>query len=185
MGPSRNKMSQNIKPIYIAFGANLSNPKLTFQKAIKSLERKGVSIVKMSGLWQSPAWPLGSGQPDYINACAEVAFDGEARALLNILHEVEAEFGRQRTIKNAARALDLDLLDFRGQVIEDDHGMIIPHPRMLTRGFVLFPLEEIAQDWRDPVGGESLENHIAKLPLVDVENMLWFGGNGLNNSERR
>jgi len=178
MGPSRIKMSQNIKPIYIAFGANLSNPKLTFQKAIKALGRKGVQLVKMSGLWQSPAWPPGSGQPDYINACAEVAFDGGARALLDILHEVEAEFGRERTIKNAARALDLDLLDFKGQVIEDDHGMIIPHPRMLTRGFVLFPLEEIARDWRDPAGGESLENHIAKLPLVDVETICRFGQSG-------
>jgi len=174
MGPSRNKMSQNIKPIYIAFGANLSNPKLTFQKAIKALECKGVQLVKMSGLWQSPAWPPGSGQPDYINACAEVSFNGEARALLDILHGVEAEFGRERNVKNAARALDLDLLDFRGQVIEDDRGMIVPHPRMLTRGFVLFPLEEITQEWRDPVEGKSLETHIAKLPLADVEDMLWL-----------
>jgi len=108
-----------MKPIYIAFGANLSNPKLTFQAAIKALQIRGVDIVKMSGLWQSPAWPPGSDQPDYINACAEISFNGEAlqnnaRALLNILHDVEAELGRKRTVKNAARPLDLDLLDFRG-----------------------------------------------------------------------
>ena len=164
-----------MKPIYIAFGANLSNPKETFLGAIKSLEAKGVTVVKMSGLWQSPAWPLGSNQPDYINACAEVRFDGKARDLLDILHDVEAELGRKRTIKNAARPLDLDLLDFRGQLIEDKDGMIVPHPRMLTRGFVLFPLEEIAKPWRDPVNGTKLEDWIARLPLADVAPMQCIG----------
>ena len=166
-----------MKPIYIAFGANLSNPKLTFQKAVKALEARSVKLVKMSCLWQSPAWPPGSNQPDYINACAEVEFKRGARALLYILHTVEAEFGRSRKVKNAARALDLDLLDFRGQVIEDKGGMIVPHPRMLTRGFVLFPLSEIAEDWRDPVKGRAIEDWIARLPLADVEGMdlLGFG----------
>lgn len=168
-------MPNNISAIYIAFGANLSNPKLTFKAAIKALEARGVSLIKISGLWQSPAWPPGSDQPDYINACAEVSFDGQARALLNILHEVEAELGRTRTVKNAARPLDLDLLDFRGQVIEDEGGMIVPHPRMLTRGFVLFPLEEIAAQWRDPVNDMSLSDWIARLPLADVAPMLWVG----------
>ena len=164
-----------MKPIYIAFGANLSNPKLTFKAAVKALKARGVNIVNMSGLWQSPAWPPGSDQPDYINACAEVSFDGEARGLLNILHEVEAELGRERTVKNAARPLDLDLLDFRGQVIEDKDGMIVPHPRMLTRGFVLFPLAEVATAWQDPVKGKSLGSWIARLPLDDVSPMAWIG----------
>ena len=169
-----------MKPIYIAFGANLSNPKETFLAAIGLLRVRGVEVVKMSGLWQSPAWPPGSNQPDYINACAEVRFEGEAqennaRELLDILHTVEAELGRKRTVKNAARALDLDLLDFRGQVIEDAGGMIVPHPRMLSRGFVLFPLEEVAKDWRDPVEGMELEEWIARLPLADVGGMNWVG----------
>jgi 2-amino-4-hydroxy-6-hydroxymethyldihydropteridine diphosphokinase len=160
-----------MKPIYIAFGANLSNPKETFLAAIKSLEARGVSIVKMSGLWQSPAWPPGSDQPDYINACAEVSFDGGARELLDILHTIEAEFGRTRKVKNAARPLDLDLLDFRGRVIEDEDGMVVPHPRMLSRGFVLFPLFEVAHDWRDPKQGRLIEDWIARLPLTDVDGL--------------
>lgn len=166
-----------MKPIYIAFGANLSNPKVTFKAAISSLETKGVSIIKLSGLWQSPAWPPGSQQPDYINACAQVSFNGEARELLDILHDVEAELGRERTVQNAARTLDLDLLDFRGQLIQDKAGMIIPHPRMLTRGFVLFPLAEIAKDWQDPVSGREIDDWIARLPLADVEDMEWLGRN--------
>ena len=169
-----------MKPIYIAFGANLSNPKVTFQKAEKALEARGVKLVKMSGLWQSPAWPPGSDQPDYINACAEVDFNGEtqknnARELLDILHDVEAQLGRKRSVKNAARPLDLDLLDFKGQVIEEKGGMIIPHPRMLMRGFVLFPLAEIAKDWQDPIESRGIEDWIARLPLSDVEGMTWLG----------
>ena len=161
--------------IYIAFGANLSNPKETFKGAVRALAERGVGIVKMSGLWQSPAWPAGGGQPDYINACAEVTFDGEARALLDILHDVESEFGRERGEKNAARTLDLDLLDFKGEVIEDEEGMNVPHPRMLTRGFVLFPLQEIAPEWREPVARQPLDYYIAQLPLSDVDNIEWLG----------
>ncbi|WP_034387008.1 2-amino-4-hydroxy-6-hydroxymethyldihydropteridine diphosphokinase [Hellea balneolensis] len=164
-----------MKPIYIAFGANLSNPKLTFKAAIKALETHKVSIVKISGLWQSPAWPPGSKQPDYINACAEVSFEGEAGVLLNILHQVEADLGRVRAVKNEARPLDLDLLDFRGEILGEKGGIVIPHPRMLIRGFVLFPLEEIAKDWCDPVNGVSITHWISRLPLEDVEVMSWLG----------
>lgn len=157
--------------IYIAFGANLSNPKSTFTRAMSALEDRGAAILKMSGLWQSPAWPAGIGQPDYINACAEVDFEGSPRELLDILHEVEAEFGRERSVKNAARTLDLDLLDYKGQVISDKTGMIVPHPRMLSRGFVLLPLSEIAEDWIDPVQGIALWDWIARLPMDDISPM--------------
>jgi len=157
--------------IYIAFGANLSNPKSTFTAAMSALEDRGIDILKMSGLWQSPAWPAGGGQPDYINACAKVEFEGSARALLDILHAVETKFGRERSVKNAARTLDLDLLDFHGQIMTEDRGMIIPHPRMLLRGFVLFPLSEIAPDWRDPVQAMKIWDWIAQLSFDDVTDM--------------
>ena len=160
-----------MKPIYIAFGANLSNPKLTFTAAMRALEDQGVPILKISGLWQSPAWPAGSDQPDYINACAQVEFSGDARDLLDVLHGVETKFGRERSTKNAARTLDLDLLDFKGQVWVDK-GLTIPHPRMLSRGFVLLPLSQIAPDWKDPVHQTELWDWIAKLPLADIAPML-------------
>ena len=157
-----------MRHIYIAFGANLSNPKKTFPAAQKALEARGVKVVKMSSLWQSPAWPRGQGQPDYINACAQVSFDGGAQELLTKLHETEYEFGRVRSAKNAARALDLDLLDFDGHIISRPEGLIIPHPRMLSRAFVLLPLSEIAPNWADPVRKLGVWDHIARLPLVDT-----------------
>ena len=94
--------------------------------------------------------------------------------MLALLHKVEAEFGRVRSVRNAARTLDLDLLDFKGQVMTAT-DIEIPHPRMLTRGFVLFPLQEIAPEWHDPVSRTGIMDHIARLPLADVEPMQRIG----------
>lgn len=163
-----------ISPIYIAFGANLSNPHETFREAVEQLETLGVDIIRMSGLWQSPAWPQGSDQPDYINAVAAAEYGGDAKGLLALLHKVEAEFGRVRSLKNAARPLDLDLIDFCGQVL-DDETITIPHPRMMDRGFVLFPMSELTQEWTHPITSIAIEEAIARLPLADVAPMSRIG----------
>jgi len=167
-------MKKIYEDVYIAFGANLSNPQANFSRGLERLAAQGVGIQAMSGLWQSPAWPPGSAQPDYINAAAKVSFAGSAAELLAILHAIEAKLGRVRGEKNAARTLDLDLLDFKGQVISTD-ALTVPHPRMLTRAFVLFPLQQIAPDWRDPQGHQAIDNHIAKLPLSDVAPLSYLG----------
>lgn len=163
-------------PVYIALGANLSSeddagtpmtPAQTFQAACEGLAVRGVVVEAISSLWQSPAWPPGSIQPDYINACARVKTDFDARQTLTVLHDVERAFGRTRSVKNAARPLDLDLLDYAGQVI-DAGDIQIPHPRMLNRGFVLFPLSEVAPDWVDPIKKRAIADWTARLPLADV-----------------
>lgn len=161
-------------PIYIALGANLGDPRESFKQAIVALEGNGVSVAALSGLWQSPAWPPRTNAPDYINACAQVDFSGNARELLALLHKTEASQGRERTVLNAPRTLDLDLLDFRGEVItaSDIH---IPHPRMMNRGFVLLPLSQIAPNWPHPVTGELVANAIVRLPLEDISAMEYLG----------
>jgi len=161
--------------IYIAFGANLSNPKSNFLRAIDSLLSYNVSVLKISGLWQSPAWPPGSNQPDYINACAQVCYSATAQELLQILHAVEAQFGRVRGVKNAARTLDLDLLDFKGEIIKQN-GITVPHPRLYNRSFVLLPLSEIAPDWTDPHQGLTVWDWIKRLPLQDTVDLQRISG---------
>ncbi len=163
-------------PVYIALGANLSSeddagnsqsPAETFSATASALEERGIKVTAMSALWQSPAWPPGSKQPDYINACARIETTLSPRKMLRALHSVEAQFGRRRTVKNAARPLDLDLLDYGGQVI-DAPDIEIPHPRMLARSFVLFPLAEVAPNWTDPRKKRAITDWIARLPLSDV-----------------
>ena len=162
------------KPIYIALGANLGDPIASFTQALEQLKDRGVSIAAVSGLWQSPAWPAGHGHPDYINACAQVKFSGTARELLSILHTVEATHGRERSVINAPRQIDLDLIDFHGQYIAAK-DIQIPHPRMAVRGFVLLPLSQIAPDWLHPVTDEGIQSAISKLPLNDIEPMKYLG----------
>ncbi len=162
------------RPIYIAFGANLNTPADSFRAAIDKLATRGVTVMAMSGLWQSPAWPTDSGQPDYINACAKVGYGSSARKLLAELHAVETELGRVRGVRNAARTLDLDLLDYKGAIIEGG-DITIPHPRMMARGFVLLPLCQIAPNWTDPHTGEGIGRAISKLPLADIAPMTYLG----------
>jgi len=88
-------------------------------------------------------------------------------ALLNALHAVETEFGRNRGAPNAPRTLDLDLLDYDERVEEGPPQL--PHPRMETRAFVLIPLRDVAPDWRHPVSGRPLSELIAALPPSGIE----------------
>lgn len=157
-----------MKPIFIAFGANLSNPKQTFVQACVDLRGSGVDILAMSGLWQSPAWPLNSGAPDYINAVASVRYGGTPEDLMQLLLDIETKHGRQRSVRNAPRTLDLDLLIW-GQERRDTAHLSLPHPRMFTRPFVLLPLYEVAPDWRDPWDGMSAIEHLARCSFDDVE----------------
>jgi len=150
---------------FIGFGANLSNPKASFLAAIDRLVDQDIHILARSSLWSSPAWPAGSGQPDYINAVVQIETDLEAVALLKLLNRIESELGRVRTVKNAARTLDLDILIF-GEERRDTDFLTLPHPRMLDRAFVLLPLCEIAPDWISA---------LARLSSADVDAMGYVG----------
>ncbi|WP_417497594.1 2-amino-4-hydroxy-6-hydroxymethyldihydropteridine diphosphokinase [Maricaulis sp.] len=157
-------------PIYIALGANLPSagrsPAETLARALDALEARGVTVVARSSDWHSPAWPDPSA-PAYVNAVAEVATDLAPRALLDLLHAVEAEFGRVRHIRWESRVLDLDLLDYRGVPCSDAAGMEVPHPRMSDRAFVLLPLAEIAPHWCEVGTGKPIAALIAELPSAD------------------
>jgi len=142
---------------YIAFGANLSNPRETLMAAISALGEAGIVIDAVSNLWRSPAWPPGSDAPDYRNAVLSVRTDLGATTLMDLLLSVEAALGRVRSERNAPRSIDLDLIDYAGQVSNDPH-CTLPHPRMAEREFVLLPLAEVAEaEWRHPVSGLSFE----------------------------
>ena len=145
----------------IALGANLGKPEAAFRRALARLAEEGVEVVAVSGLWRSPAWPEGSGAPDYTNAVAKLRTDMGAEALLALLHELEAEAGRRRSVKNAPRELDLDLLDCGGRVMEGE--LTLPHPRLQWRAFVLLPMWEVEPDWVHPVSGEGVWEMMGRL----------------------
>jgi 2-amino-4-hydroxy-6-hydroxymethyldihydropteridine diphosphokinase len=158
--------------ILIALGANVPSPAgepaATLLAALRELARRGITIEKQSGFYGNPAWP-DPRDPPFINAVASVSTSLPPTALLDVLHAVEAQFGRTRQAPNAPRTLDLDLLDYNGAV--QVGPLSLPHPRMQDRAFVLVPLRDVAPDWRHPVNGQSVTDLIAALPPSEIERL--------------
>lgn len=153
--------------ILLGIGANIPSvfgpPRATCGAALAALGRAGVKISACSSWWRSAPVPA-SDQPWFVNAVAAVETRLEPAEFLALLLRIERAFGRTRTVANADRTLDLDLLDYRGQVSDGADGPSLPHPRMDGRAFVILPLLEIAPDWRHPVSGHSAERLAGSLP---------------------
>ncbi len=152
--------------ILIAIGSNLpaarlQDPLETATAGLAALTGAGLELLSTSRWYRSEAQPP-SGQPDFVNAVVQVETALPPPALMGCLHDIEARFGRARTVANAARTLDLDLIDYFGQV--RGRGPVLPHPRAHLRNFVLLPLAEIAPDWRHPVSRRPLAALIDALP---------------------
>jgi 2-amino-4-hydroxy-6-hydroxymethyldihydropteridine diphosphokinase len=137
---------------FVALGANLGNPVATVKEAIISLRGlPQTRFISASSLYRTA--PLGlKNQPDFINAVVELVTALSAPELLESLFSIEADFGRQRSVKYAPRTLDLDLL-LHGDAVSDDPLLTLPHPRMHERAFVLAPLLEIAPQLAIPGRG--------------------------------
>jgi 2-amino-4-hydroxy-6-hydroxymethyldihydropteridine diphosphokinase len=161
------------KAIYIGLGGNLPNPQYgtarqTLEAALTELGRRGAIIRGLSPWYRSAPVPM-SNQPWYLNAVAEIATDLSPDGLLAEMHAVEDAFGRVRSVRNAARVIDVDLIDFNGEIASGrSGGPILPHPRLTERAFVLRPLADIAPDWRHPVTGMSVGALVKALPADQV-----------------
>jgi len=137
---------------FIALGANLGDPVATVKAAILALRGlPQTEFIAASSLYRTA--PVGlKHQPDFINAVVELVAVSPAPTLLDSLFAIEERFGRQRSVKNAPRTLDLDLLLY-GDTVSDDPQLTLPHPRLHERAFVLAPLAEIAPQLTIPGRG--------------------------------
>lgn len=174
--------------ILLALGANLPSasgaPRATLERALALIDAAGVKVLRRSRWWSTAASPPGSG-PDFVNGAAQVETALAPETLLAALHEIEARLGRLRAARWGARVCDLDLLAWGELVLPDDatHGawralppgeqatrapdrLILPHPRLQDRGFVLAPLAEVAPDWRHPALGLTPGEMLSALPAA-------------------
>jgi 2-amino-4-hydroxy-6-hydroxymethyldihydropteridine diphosphokinase len=155
---------------FIALGANLGDPVLTVRSAILALrELPQTEFIAASSLYRTA--PVGlRHQADFINAVVEVIAVSPAPTFLESLFGIEARFGRRRSVKNAPRTLDLDLL-LDGDEVSDDPQLTLPHPRLHERAFVLAPLAEIAPELIIP-GHGSVYELLSRCAAQKVEKLL-------------
>ncbi|HEX3974453.1 MAG TPA: 2-amino-4-hydroxy-6-hydroxymethyldihydropteridine diphosphokinase [Stellaceae bacterium] len=152
--------------ILIALGANLPSPaggpQETLEAALTELEARGVHIAARSRWYRTAPVPV-SDQPWFVNGVARVETALKPLALLGALQEVEQVFERRRSVPNAARTLDLDVIAYDNR-LENTPELTLPHPRLQDRAFVLLPLAEVAPGWRHPILGQTVEALISALP---------------------
>lgn len=155
---------------FIALGANLGDPVATVTAAILVLRGlPGTEFIAASSLYRTA--PVGlKHQPDFINAVVELVAVVPAPTLLESLFGIEARFGRQRSVRNAPRTLDLDLLLY-GDEISSDPQLTLPHPRLHERAFVLAPLAEIAPRLTIP-GRGSVADLLLRCADQQIEKIL-------------
>lgn len=183
------ELTENRSKGLIAAGGNLTSlkgtPAQTIVEAIKIISNDRITVTGVSRFFKTPCFPPGAG-PDYVNVALSVETGLSAPELLAALHAVEAEFGRARDQRWGMRTLDLDLLSFDAMVTPDlatvegwinlpldaqvrqtPDAMLLPHPRIQDRAFVLVPLMDVAPDWVHPVLHRTVREMHDALPLAD------------------
>lgn len=151
--------------ILIALGSNISGPwgtpQQSVQHALQALNRDGLKLVEASRLLLTA--PFGKpNQPPFVNAVAHIETHLSPLALLQKLHAIEKEAGRRRTTRWGPRTLDLDIIDYHG-LVRSTGNLVLPHPGIAERIFVLKPISELTAKWRHPISHLSAKGMLRKL----------------------
>ncbi len=169
-------MTGELLTAYIGLGSNLGSHHgdraRHLELALEALGSVGI-VVQLSSIYETNAWGVPGKQPDYLNQVAALKTELGPRALVVAMLKIEADIGRVRTERYGARIIDLDVL-LLGDVVIDEPGVQIPHPRLHERAFVLVPLTEIAPDLVHPGSGVTIEEFLGRVESGGVR----LAGNG-------
>lgn len=140
---------------YLHTGSNLGDKALNLSTAVAQIESKIGPVKKVSRVYQTKAWGI-TNQPDFLNQAIEVETALKPYALLATINKIEYDMGRKREIKWGERLIDIDILFYNDAIIQDEPKLIIPHPYLHYRNFVLVPMMEIAPQLLHPIFNQTI-----------------------------
>ena len=159
------------KQAYLALGSNLGNKINNIEISKVELEKYKIKILKSSSNYISESWPDHS-MPNYINIIIKIKTSLAPLELLKICNLIELKLGRVRLKKNSPRTCDIDIIDYDQKVLNEKNSqLILPHPRMNKRNFVLLPLFEVDKSWKHPKSKVNIVNLINSLPVKDLSSI--------------
>ena len=161
-------LEKPVRSIYLGIGSNLGNRKKNIERAKFQLIKHNIKIIRSSSYYESLSWPDPK-KPKFLNVVLEIFTDQNPYALLTICKIIEKNLGRKKNIKNSPRECDIDILDYRSRKTKKQ--IILPHPSMHKRNFVLFPLFEINKVWKHPVKKKDIKTLIFLLPNRDIRSI--------------
>ena len=157
-----------VKSIYLGIGSNLGNRKKNIEKAKFQLIKNNIKILKSSSYYESLSWP-NPRNPKFLNIVLEISTYLDPFNLLKKCKVIEKKLGRKKSFKNSPRECDIDILDFDNRKINGQ--IILPHPSMHKRNFVLLPLFEINKVWKHPLKKRDIKAFISSLPNRDIRSI--------------
>lgn len=150
--------------VYISYGSNMGDRYANIDTALNMIKSSGFNIIKNSKLYKTDPYGF-TDQPEFVNGAAEIETDMDCRSVLYKLLDIESKMGRVRKFKWGPRVIDLDIIFFNNQII-NEKDLVVPHPDMQNRFFVLKPLYEIAPDFIHPVLNISISEMLKSLEGV-------------------
>ena len=162
-------ISENqVKFIYLSIGSNLGNKRNNIEKTKFKLGQNNIKILQSSSFYESLSWP-NPNNPKFLNIVLKISTNFTLLELLKKCKEIEKNIGRKKSTINSPRECDIDIIDYENKIINDK--IILPHPRMHTRNFVLLPLFELNKDWKHPVSKHDIKTLIFLLPNRDIRSI--------------
>lgn len=158
------------KRAYLALGGNVGDSRTTLDRAVLALsDASGIRLVARSSDYKTPPWGV-TDQPPFINLCLVIDTTLSPRVLLTRIHEIERSLGRDRAHEErwGPRTVDIDILAYDDLTL-DEPGLILPHPRLFERAFVLMPLTEVAGD--ATIAGQTPRAALARLDTAGIERL--------------
>ena len=161
------------KFVYLGIGSNLTNKKLNIEKAKFQIEKNGIKIEACSSFYETDSWP-NNNFPKYFNIVLRAKTFFKPQDLLKKIKEIEVLIGRKASLKNYPRICDIDIIDYNQKNIKinnNNQKLIIPHPKLHERNFVLLPLYEIAKNWLHPKKNKKIFDLLRDLGVNNLRSI--------------